>query len=143
MLARPDRLIYRDPPPAVPEINVAELLEVIGALYPDDVRFSPAVERWRILVARYFPREWITWALETIRCESRGRPEIRNGSHVGLFQQSTRYWASRSRRAGWAGYPPTDPEANIAVSAWLLLEARGGGLGHWSCKAPEYAPYRP
>lgn len=88
-------------------------------------------EQWRPLVERYFPPGDVDWALRVIWCESRGDPNASNGSHDGLMQQSRRYWPGRAAKAGWAGASPFDPEANLAVSAWLL---RTGGRSHWTCR---------
>lgn len=93
---------------------------------------DPDVDRWCPAVAHYFGERWTHWALHIIKCESRGNPDARNGSHHGLFQHTTRYWYGRAARAGWDGHDPWEPEANIAVSAWLLFKA---GTSHWTCKA--------
>ena len=96
----------------------------------------PAVERWRHLVADYFPPCWVNWALRIIRCESNGDPLIRNragGTASGLFQHLPRYWDARATKAGWDGADIFDAEANVAVSAWLFNDGRG--RSHWACHA--------
>lgn len=89
------------------------------------------VERWRPLVEKYFPSIHVEWALEIMSCESGGNPNaVGPTNDHGLFQHVATYWADRSTRAGWAGANIYDPEANIAVAAWLLAT---GGKGHWVC----------
>ena len=86
--------------------------------------------RWRPLAERYFGSAWPK-ALCIISFESGGNPNAksRSGTYRGLFQQSNRYWAGRAESAGWGGANIYDPEANIAVSAWLV---NNGGWGHWT-----------
>jgi hypothetical protein len=95
--------------------------------------WSAGVEQWRPLVERYFAADQVERALRVMSCESGGSPTAANGSSSarGLFQHLGRYWESRSAAAGWAGASIFDPEANIAVAAWLQ---RSGGWGHWVCK---------
>jgi hypothetical protein len=50
-----------------------------------------------------------------------------------LFQHLASAWEARSEAAGIAGASIWDPEANVAVAAWLFYE--GGGKRHWTCKA--------
>lgn len=101
---------------------------------PVTVTLPDAVEQWRPLVVQYFRPNDVEWALAIIRCESSGNPNAKNprSSASGLFQHLARYWPNRSRKAGWEGANIFDPEANIAVAAWLL---ETGGKGHWVCKA--------
>lgn len=97
------------------------------------IAWRESVERWRLLVDRYFTGAGETeHALAIIRCESVGDPDAFNpaGPVSGLFQHRDIYWAARSAAAGWAGASIFDPEANIAVAAWLVHE--GGGWRHWS-----------
>ena len=92
------------------------------------------VEYWRPLVELYWPLEDVAWAMAIMDCESGGDPYAKNphSSASGLFQQLGRYWPDRAREAGWPGASVFDPEANIAVSAWLYS---WGGKSHWECKA--------
>jgi hypothetical protein len=91
------------------------------------------VEQWRPLVEEYFPAADVEWALAIIRCESGGNPNaVGPTNDHGLFQHLGQYWADRSSRAGWAGASIYDPEASVAVAAWLLAT---GGKSHWVCKA--------
>jgi peptidoglycan hydrolase CwlO-like protein len=98
------------------------------------------VEPWRPLVARYFPEHLVEEALAVMRCESLGNPVVVNpySGASGLFQQMPFYWPSRAEAAGWSGASIFDPEANIAVSAWLVMRSEEshaeGAWGHWSCK---------
>lgn len=66
-----------------------------------------------------------------MRYESGGNPTATNqqSGAAGLFQHLPKYWGSRSAKAGWAGASIYDPEANVAVAAWLWST---GGWGHWT-----------
>ncbi len=96
--------------------------------------WSGSVEQWRPLVARYFPPADVDTAMRILNCETggTGNPNSYNerSGASGLFQQLPKYWESRSTLAGWAGASIMDPEANVAVSAWLQ---QTGGWGHWAC----------
>ena len=94
--------------------------------------YGGGVEQWRQLVAAYFSASDIETALCVIDRESRGgNPNARNSSSgaSGLFQHLPKYWADRSSKAGWEGADIFNPEANVAVAAWLK---RTGGWGHWT-----------
>lgn len=120
-----------DPPVTVPHRHPRA---VQHSSAPPPTVVGENVEQWRGLVASYFPAEWVEWALRVMQCESGGNPNaFHSGSKAsGLFQHLQRYWADRSSRAGWGGADIFDPEANIAVAAWLLAN---GGTSHWVCKA--------
>ncbi|MCB2224532.1 MAG: transglycosylase SLT domain-containing protein [Actinobacteria bacterium] len=98
------------------------------------------VEPWRGLVAQYFPAAMVDDALSVMACESLGDPLAINkySAASGLFQHLPYYWPSRSTKAGWGGADIFDPEANIAVAAWLVnrtitVEGRDA-WAHWTCK---------
>ena len=95
--------------------------------------FPLSVEQWRPLVEAFFSPSDVTWALRVISCESNGDPNADNprSTASGLFQHLATYWGERSTKAGWGGSSIWDPEANIAVAAWLYYN---GGPGHWVCK---------
>ncbi len=95
--------------------------------------YASGVEQWRPLVKAYFAADQVERAMRIMACESRGNPAAKNpgSSASGLFQHLARYWPSRSVSAGWAGASIWDPEANIAVAAWLQ---RTGGWSHWVCR---------
>jgi hypothetical protein len=109
---------------------------------PDPVEggpFPPLVERWRPLVAAYFPASLVDEALAVIRCESFGDPAEVNPSSgaSGLFQHMLRYWPARAAAAGFPGASPLEPEPNIAAAAWLVRVSLEDGLPawyFWSCK---------
>jgi len=88
------------------------------------------VEEWRPLVTVYFKPEDVDRALCLIGFESLGDPDAYNDSSgaSGLFQHLPKYWTERSTDAGWPGADIMDPEANVAVAAWL----RQDGWTHWS-----------
>ncbi len=103
--------------------------------------FRDDVERWRPTVAEAV----FAWGgndadvhnfLRIMQCESGGDPAAKNpnSSASGLMQHLTRYWDDRAAAAGMPGADVFDGNANIWVSAWLLLAAPGGGYSHWVCK---------
>jgi septal ring factor EnvC (AmiA/AmiB activator) len=96
--------------------------------------FPPAVERWRSLVAAYFPGSRVDEALAIIDCESLGDPDAYNpySGASGLFQFLPATWASTSPKAGFSGASPFDPEANIGTAAWLANRYAEIGQGYWS-----------
>lgn len=109
---------------------------------PQDARSSGqevssvgAAPTWIVeLVQRYFAPGHVAEALTVIRCESRYDPNAANprSSARGLFQHLEVYWSERSTKAGWEGADIYDPEANVAVAAWL---SNGGSSWiHWVCK---------
>ncbi len=95
--------------------------------------FSVAVERWRALVAHYFPAGLVDQALAVIACESLGDPAVVNplSGTAGLFQHHPLYWPERAAAAGFPGAGPDDPEANVAAAAWLVAESVASGLEPW------------
>ena len=141
-----------EPPPEPPAWLVEWLDEwrAVGALTPellqmrgeDPVRAAlehaategSGVERWRPLVEVYFQPGDVGWALRIIRCESGGNPQAKNprSTASGLFQHLASLWPDRAAKAGFAAQSVFDPEANVAVAAWLLYE--GGGKSHWVCR---------
>ena len=84
------------------------------------------------LFSIYFEPADITTALDVAKCESNLDPTAVNpsGLHGGLFQHAISAWDSRASGAGWEGASIFDPEANAAVSAWLV---EIDGWGHWTC----------
>ncbi len=95
--------------------------------------WSGNVEQWRPLISRYFSPADVDTAMRVLNCETggTGNPNSYNdrSGASGLFQQLPKYWAERSAKAGWAGASIMDPEANVAVSAWLAEDS----WGHWTC----------
>ncbi len=101
--------------------------------------FPPKVERWRPLVATYFPSARVDDALTVLSCESGGDPNAYNpySGASGLFQFLPSTWATVSPRAGFAGDSVFDPEANIGSAAWLTdyYESRGSHpWAAWNCR---------
>lgn len=60
--------------------------------------------------------------LRMARCESGLRPSARNGTHLGLFQISSRYHNHRIASVGRSGYSLYDPLTNILVARNLYIE---------------------
>lgn len=85
--------------------------------------FPPEVERWRSLVAKYFPAYLVDKALWTIQHESGGNPTITGdgGVAIGLFQiQDNRAFSSRPNAAYLS-----NAENNIRYAAQQLGAANG------------------
>jgi len=76
------------------------------------VAYPPEVERWRSLVARYFPASEVDKALYVISLESSGNPSAVNPSSnaAGLFQ----VLPAAHGNGNW-----TDPETNVKKAAEL------------------------
>lgn len=92
------------------------------------MQFSPEVERWRSLVAKYFPPELVDKALWTIQHESGGNPGAvgDGGAARGLFQiQDKRNFSNRPDAAYL-----DNPENNIKYAA-QELGAASGNFGAW------------
>lgn len=92
-----------------------------------DVTAPPSgTERWRSLVAAYFPPEHVDRMLRIMACESGGDPEAKNphSSATGLFQIMG-FW-----QKAWPG-DYTDPWTNVAVAYQIWLEQ---GYRAWVCK---------
>lgn len=88
--------------------------------------YSAAVERWRPIVAKYFPPELVDKALYVIDGESKGNPGAvgDGGAARGLFQiQDSRNFPNRPDAAYL-----DNPENNIRYAAQQL----GAASGRWS-----------
>lgn len=129
------RIVERPDPETINlMVQVSQPVEPVQqASATSSVRYSAEVEQWRPLVSRYFAPGDVNRALRILSCESNGDPNAANPSSgaSGLFQHMPGYWSERSAKAGWAGASVFDPQANVAVAAWL---AYSGGWGHWVCK---------
>ncbi len=90
----------------------------------------------RRLITSYFEPEDVTRAVRIAWCESSFNPVAVNPvtGKAGLFQHSPETWNELSAQAGFEGASPLEPEANVAVAAWLLYEVPGG-WSHWECQA--------
>ncbi len=123
-------------------IAAHERVTVVTREAGETLGLGPQVERWRPLVAEYFPEDLVDDALWVMWCESRGDPEARawpRSSAVGLFQFIVSTWRWLEPRAGVQGADRTDPEASIAAAAWLVEFSRRthhpqGIWGPWSCR---------
>lgn len=95
---------------------------------------SPSAERWRSLVAAYFPGSMVEDALVIIQCESHGDPDAVNpySGASGLFQFIPGTWAVASVSAGVGGASVFDPEANIAAAAWMTGYYQSNGDDPWA-----------
>ncbi len=122
ILAR--RLSTPPPAPEIPRANAR------GAAV---VTSGPDAPAWVAdLVSIHFAAADVPWALRTVGCETGWTwdPNATNPSSgaAGLFQHLPKYWASRSAAAGYAGASIYDPNANVAVAAWLYYRE---GPRHW------------
>lgn len=107
--------------------------------------FSQNVLRWKTLVERFFPSQFVEQALKIMQCESEGNPNAVNpivtefGNAKGLFQHLEDLWESRSAQAGFGGKSIFDPEANIGTAYWLFSQSNT--WSHWACRrvVPENA----
>lgn len=90
----------------------------------------------RSLVETFFRPEDVSRAIRIAWCESSFNPENVNPvtGASGLFQHAPDTWAARSSAAGYPGADILDPEANVAVAAWMLYDLPGG-WSHWQCQA--------
>ena len=87
------------------------------------------------LVDEYFQPEDQAWAFRVAECESSTLPHHYGNAAVspalaaGAFQNLAKYWAGRSRAAGFAGYDILDMRANVGVAAHLFYTS---GPHHWN-----------
>jgi hypothetical protein len=88
----------------------------------------------RVLVSAFFQAADVNRAIRVAWCESSFNPSAVNPASgaSGLFQHLPEHWAERSKAAGHPGASIFDPEANVAVAAWMLYELPGG-WSHWDC----------
>ncbi len=125
------------PPPTAPEPTPAPTPEPapVAAATPPPSAPAPAalgspagVERWRELVAAYFPADQVDRALQVMACESGGDPSAVNPSSgaSGLMQVMP-FWADALALPHDALF---DPATNLDVAAWIWGQ---GGWSHWSC----------
>jgi hypothetical protein len=101
--------------------------------------FRATTERWRSLVASYFPANMVDDALAVIDCESLGLPDAYNpySGASGLFQFIPGTWAVASVKAGFSGASPFEPEPNVASAWWLVSYYMSRGKpawAAWSCQ---------
>lgn len=138
------------PPAPDPDSGLTQALEIRRYLAPATTAPGPQTtasgtyvrskylseSQVRELVARYFHPEDVNRALRIAWCESSFNPNNINPTSGagGLFQHLPRFWGERSAAAGFPGADILDPEANVAVAAWLLYEFPGG-WSHWTCNA--------
>lgn len=106
---------------------------------PQSWDFPPQVERWRSLVAQFFPAHRVDEALAIVRCESNGDPNAYNpySGASGLFQFIPSTWATTAPKAGYPDSSPFEPEANTASAAWLANRYEQLGYDYWrawSCR---------
>ena len=114
--------------------------QAVGIFYPEFAQAIPVSDSPALtlggLVDRYFHTAADQeWALRAALCESSALPshvgsaEVSSALAVGWFQHLARFWAERSTAAGWEGSNIFDPEANVAVAAWLYYTS---GPHHWN-----------
>jgi hypothetical protein len=114
--------------------------------------FTADVERWRPLVATYFPASAVHDALlvmsrESAGCETAAAYHGCVGTYLprqnttgcqarGIFQHCGRYWQDRIERYGLAPHclPPEmiiDPTCNVALAHALWLDSGCSWYPHW------------
>ncbi len=110
--------------------------EALAVFYPDLAHPVPTGgTTLDELIDRHFQPGDRAWATRVAFCESSGLPhhtgstEVSSAFAVGWFQHLAKYWTERSESAGWPGASPFDPEANVAVAAWLFYTS---GPHHWN-----------
>lgn len=125
--------------PTSPRMASKELSDDLSA--PKASSFDWKVERWRGLVASYFPPEMVDDALSVMSCESSGVATAKNpdSSATGLFQFIDATWLWIGPLAHVSGVPRTNPDANVRAAAWLVrhtieINDQRGPWAHWSCR---------
>lgn len=115
----------------VPGLHDPKPVAKAASSLPKNRGMGTNVEQWRGLVSAYFSADKVETALCVMKWESGGNPTAYNSKYgaSGLFQHLKGYWRERSSAAGWGGADIFNPEANVAVAAWLQA---AGGWGHWS-----------
>jgi len=114
--------------------------QAVRIFYPDFTQAIPASGSPALTLGELVDRYFHTaadqeWALRAAFCESSALPphvgsaEVSSALAVGWFQHLARFWVERSTAAGWEGSNIFDPEANVAVAAWLYYT---GGVRHWN-----------
>lgn len=88
----------------------------------------------RALVTEHFAATDVNRAIRVAWCVSAFNPSTINPATgaSGLFQHLPENWAEYSTEAGFPEASIFDPEANVAVAAWMLY-ALPGGWSHWDC----------
>lgn len=128
---------FRDVFSHIPTLNVAGPTgNTVGLSGGSATTYPPNVEKWRPLVAEYFPPSVVDDALSVMQCESGGNPSATNPTSgaAGLFQHLPKYWEGRSRAAGVApGTSIYDSRANVRTAAWLY-QSRPIPWQDWECK---------
>lgn len=101
--------------------------------------WGDSVDRWYPVVLEaaesYGVVDEVPTFMRVMHCESRGDQYALNSSSgaSGLMQHMPQWWDWRAEQAGFVGYSPFDPVANIWVSFWLLTLPDIGGWQHWEC----------
>lgn len=118
-------LSLRVAPPAVPSDKQGGVYVRSGYLSETEMR---------ALVTEHFETGDVNRAIRLAWCVSAFNPSTINPATgaSGLFQHLPENWAQHSTDAGFPAASIFDPEANIAVAAWMLYELPGG-WSHWDC----------
>lgn len=88
----------------------------------------------RELISEHFASADVNRAIRVAWCASSFNPSSINPATgaSGLFQHLPENWADHAAAAGRPGASIFDPEANVAVAAWMLYQLPGG-WSHWDC----------
>lgn len=128
------RALHLPVPADLPAIPTSVVDAYLTRLALSEWTEGSGVEVWRPLVESYFRSSDVDRALRIMSCESQGDPYARNprSGASGLFQHLPKYWSERSADAGFPDVSIYDPQANVAVAAWLVYHL--GGWSHWTCR---------
>ncbi len=78
----------------------------------------------RRMIALYFQPEDVDRAVRIAWCASTfnaASVDVRSGGS-GLFHIAAAGWSDLASAAGWRGTDPFDPEANVAVAAYIVYQ---------------------
>lgn len=85
------------------------------------------------LAGAYGMEAWEPWAVATITCESGWNPDATDGWYVGLTQADPTLFPPRAAAAGFPGYTPQDPVANVGTMfSMVRAKVQGGDPRPWT-----------
>lgn len=114
--------------PAATTLPESEPSESDGASATTFVRSTVLNESAvREIVSRHFPPEDVGRSIRSAWCASNFDPGYQHSESgaAGLFQLTPEQWATHAPAAGYGAAQITDPDANAAVTAWIVYEVSG------------------